>query len=100
MAWVGGRINETFAAAARETVLRAAALHLRAFDKSENAFSDHEMVNELLEKELCRFSSADTSHEVRVTEKADALPCWDRTFMNSVEAIGGSFEREADSPIE
>jgi hypothetical protein len=49
--WVVGRrrINEAFAA--RETVLRAAALHLRAFDKSENAFADHEMVKQLLEKE-------------------------------------------------
>ena len=38
--------------------------------------------------------------EVRATEKAGALPCWDRAFMNSVEAIGVSFEREADSPID
>jgi len=40
------------------------------------------------------------SRQVRATEKAGALLCWDRAFMNSVEAFGASSEREADSPID
>ena len=30
--------------------------------------------------------------------KAGALPCSDRVFMNRIEALGVSSEREADSP--
>ena len=58
------------------------------------------MVNELLEKETCGFHPPTLVHKVRETGKAGALPCSDRAFMGKVEAIGVSFEREADSPID
>lgn len=35
---------------------------------------------------------------IELTE-AGALPCANRAFMNQIEALGVSFEREADSPI-
>lgn len=37
--------------------------------------------------------------EVGSLRKAGALPCTNRAFMDEVEALGVSFEREADSPV-
>jgi hypothetical protein len=68
--------------------------------KSEVRIADHEVVNEFLEKEPCGFRQRTLVHEMRDTEKAGALPCSNRAFMSSVEAIGVSSEREADSPID
>jgi hypothetical protein len=36
---------------------------------------------------------------VKPSDEAGALPCTNRAFMNQIEALGVSFEREADSPI-